>query len=135
MGKVIVRQIEKTMMAASDSNGHSVVLGRSPYPQFEWVGMKPSELLLVAAASCSAYDVIEILTKQREPLQDLQVVCSGEQMSDPPFKFTSIHLHYMVYGAVKAEKLDKAILLSQEKYCSVTNSLDVPVSYDFEIID
>jgi putative redox protein len=123
------------MMAASDSNGHSVVIGRSPDPQFMWAGMKPSDLLLVAAASCSAYDVIEILTKQREPLEDLKVICSAEQRREPPYKFTSLHLHYIVYGAVKAEKLERAIRLSEEKYCSVTNSLDVPVSSDYEIVE
>ena len=73
MSQITVRQIEGTMMMASDSNGHSIVIGRSADPDFTWAGVKPSDLLLVAAASCSGYDVVQILTKQREPFQGLKI--------------------------------------------------------------
>ena len=136
MDKITLRWIEKHMMVATDSHGHSVVVGRSPDPQYEWVGVKPSELLLMSVASCSAYDVVEILTKQREPLQDLKVTCGGEQLKEPPYSFTSIHIHYILTGAVNPEKVQKAILLSEDKYCSVISTLrpGVPISSDFEII-
>jgi putative redox protein len=134
MGEIVLRWIDGKMMAASDSNGHSVVIGRNPDGD-GFVGVKPSDLLLMAAASCAAYDVIEILTKQREPLQDLRIVCRGDQQAEPPYTFTSIHLHYVVTGAVKAERLERAIQLSEEKYCSVISTLrpGVPVSSDYQI--
>jgi putative redox protein len=123
MGKITLWQVEKHMMLASDSNGHSVVVGRSPDPDVGWAGVKPSDLLLMAVASCSAYDVVEILGKQREPLAGLKVTCTGDQLPDPPYKFTNIHVHYQVYGPVNPEKVEKAIRLSEDKYCSVIASL------------
>ncbi|MBN1149367.1 MAG: OsmC family protein, partial [Anaerolineales bacterium] len=135
MGTITLRQVEKHLMVASDSNGHSVVIGKSPDPEHQWAGVKPSELLLMAVASCSAYDVIEILTKQRAPFRDLKVTCSGDQMSKPPYTFTRIHLRYELHGDVEPEKLARAIKLSQEKYCSVMATLrpDTSVSSEFEI--
>jgi len=136
MGAVKIRWVEKTMMVGTDSTGNSVVIGRSPENPERFAGIKPSDLLLLAAASCSTYDVVEILTKQREPLEDLQVICDGEQENKPPYTFTRIHLHYVVKGQVNAEKLARAIQLSEEKYCSVIATLrpGVPVSSDFEIV-
>jgi putative redox protein len=137
MGTVSLRWVEKYMMVVTDSNGHSIVVGRSPDPQFKWSGVKPSDLLLMSAASCSAYDVFDILTKQREPLTDLTVDCSGEQNPDPPYAFTKIHLHYHVHGKVNPEKLERAIRLSEDKYCSVIATLKpgVAISSDYEIIE
>jgi putative redox protein len=124
------------LMVGSDTHGHSVVIGRSPEPPNDWVGMKPSDLLLVAAAACSTWDVVEILAKQRQPLEALKVICSGEQLSDPPHSFSSICLHYVARGAISPEKLEKAIQLSEDKYCSVISSLrpGVVITSDFEII-
>jgi putative redox protein len=136
MGTITLRWVEDHLMVASDSNGHSIVIGKSPEPQHDWAGVKPSDLLLMAVASCSTYDVVDILTKQREPFLNLKVLCSGEQSPDPPYAFLKIHLHYLVYGKVNPKKLEKAIHLSEEKYCSVISALrpGVPIISDFEII-
>ncbi|MFN2177719.1 MAG: OsmC family protein [Anaerolineales bacterium] len=136
MSTITLRWIEEKLMMASDSNGHSVVIGRSPEKKFEWEGVKPSDMLLMSVASCSAYDVVEILAKQREPLEDLKVICNGDQESEPPYIFTRIHIHYIVKGQVNPEKLKKAIKLSEDKYCSVINTLrpTVPITSEFEII-
>lgn len=137
MGKITLRWLEDKLMMASDSNGHSVVIGKSPDPEHEWAGVKPSDLLLMAVASCSAYDVVEILTKQREPLEDLKVICNGDQKSEPPYTFTCIQVHYQVRGPVSPEKLERAIQLSEDKYCSVISTLrpGVPIVSDYEIQD
>ena len=137
MGTVTVRWIEKTFMVGTDSNGHSVAIGRSPDDHSSFNGLKASDMLLLAAAGCSAHDVVEILTKQREPFRDLKVICTGEQESEPPYTFTSIRLHYIVYGNVTPRNLSRAITLSEQKYCSVISSLKpgVPVLCDFEIIE
>lgn len=136
MGTVTLRWVEGLLMVGTDSTGHSIVIGRSPEDKDTLIGMKASDLLLLATAACSVYDVIEILTKQREPLQDLKVFCSGDQLTDPPYTFTKIHLHYQVKGAVDEKKLARAIQLSEDKYCSVISTLrpGVPVSSDYEII-
>jgi putative redox protein len=136
MGAITLRWIEKTLMMASDSNGHSVVIGRSPDPGFEWAGVKPSDLLLMAVASCATYDIVEILTKQRESLLDFKVICTGDQDPEPPYTFTHIHIHYIAVGALSLDRLERAIRLSEDKYCSVICSLrpGVAISSDFEIL-
>lgn len=135
MGTVTVRQVAGVMMVGTDSVDHSVVIGKSPSDGNQFIGVKPSDLLLLAAASCSAHDVIEILLKQREPLANLVVECEGDQKPEPPYNFTRLHLHYKVKGAVDPEKLKRAIQLSEDKYCSVLATLrsGVPISSDFEI--
>jgi putative redox protein len=135
MGTVTLRWVEDHLVVGTDSNGHSIAIGKYPGKAGEWAGMKPSDLLLLAAASCAAYDVISILQKGREPLQDLKVYCSGEQEEQPPYTFTRIHLHYEASGAVRPERLERAVRLAEEKYCGVISTLrqGVPVSCDFEI--
>ena len=137
MGSITLRWVEDHLMVANDTNGHSIVIGRSPDPNFQWLGVKPSDLLLMAVASCSAYDVVEILTKQRQPLQDLKVVCTGDQMPDPPYTFTCIHTKYIVSGPVDPEKLARAIRLSEDKYCSVISTLrpGVPITSEYQILN
>ena len=136
MGTVTLRLVESKLMVGTDSNDNSIVIGRSPEDNSKFAGVKASDLLLLAAAACSAYDVVEILRKQRQPLQDLKVLCTGTQQSDPPYAFTGIHLQYIVNGAVESEKLEKAIQLSVTKYCSVIASIrsDIPLTYECEVI-
>lgn len=133
MSTITLRWVEDKLMVGTDSYGQSIVIGRINDPQNPTRGIKPSDLLLMAVASCATYDVIEILQKQREPLRDLKVETSGDQMSDPPYSFTKIHSHYIAYGPVNPQKLEKAIRLSEEKYCSVITSLKTPVTSDYEI--
>jgi putative redox protein len=91
----------------------------------------------MSAASCSAYDVVLILNKKKEPLKGLEVICSGKRADDPPRKFTHIHLKYVVKGQLSAESVEKAIELSEDKYCSVINTLkgSVKLTSEYEIID
>lgn len=134
---VKVRWVESNMMLGVDSRGTPLAIGTWPEQKPQWTGMKASDLLLLAAASCSTYDVASILNKQREPLLSIETICTGWQQTDPPFKFTQIHLHYVVKGKVNPERVSRAIQLSEEKYCSVTNTLrgSVEITSDFEIIE
>jgi putative redox protein len=137
MGTVAVKWIESQLMVGVDSYGHPLVTGSWPEKSPEWAGLKPSDLLLLSAASCSAYDVVLILTRQREPLLGLEVTCTGEQQAEAPYAFTKMHLHYIVKGiALNPKKVARAIRLSEEKYCSVINTLkgQVEISSDFEIV-
>ncbi|BBB46859.1 OsmC family protein [Pelolinea submarina] len=100
-----------------DSTKHAVLMS-SPG---EGVGMKASELLLVALATCSSYDVVSILEKRKVDLQKLEVQVSGEQAADPPWPYEKIHLKYILSGeGVTREIAEKAIELSESKYCSVS---------------
>lgn len=115
-----------------DSTNHSVVLSTPA----EGVGMKPSELLLVAVGSCTAVDVVNILEKKRFQLNNLEIVVSGEQDSDPPWTFRKIHIHYKLQGAELTDKaVEQAIQLSEEKYCSVSATVraTAEITTSFEI--
>lgn len=124
-----------TLMAGVDSRGTSAVIGIWDDENTQWKGLKASDLLLLSAAACSAYDVVTILKKKREPLEDLEVICTGELHTEPPKKFTHIHLHYSLKGAVSQKNAKEAIQLSEEKYCTVINTLkgSVEITSDFEI--
>lgn len=116
-----------------DSTSHSVVLSTPS----DGIGMKPSEMLLVALASCTAVDVVEILEKKRIVLQGLEIKVSAEQDAEPPWTFRKIHLKYLLKG----EKLDmksaeQAVRLSEEKYCSVAATVRgiAEISWDIELV-
>jgi len=125
------------LMTGVDSRGVPLVIGTWSEKETPWRGLKASDLLLLAAASCSTYDVVMILNKQREPVESVYVTCTGEQEIDPPNKFIKIHLHYIVKGYLQPDRVARAIQLSEEKYCSVTNTLraGVEITSDFEIIN
>jgi putative redox protein len=134
---VNVKWVASTLMTGIDSRGTPIVIGTWPEQNPQWTGMKASDLLLLAAASCSTYDLASILRKQREPLISLEAHCTGEQESEPPHTFTGIHLRYVIQGRINPEKVAKAIRLSEEKYCSVTNTLRkaVKITSEFEILE
>ncbi len=97
------------------------------------VATSPAELLLVAAASCSAADVVAILSKQRVSLRALEVTLRGTRREEEPRRYTALHFVFTIAGDGADEtKARRAIDLSLEKYCSVVASLasDIRVSYD-----
>ena len=75
--EVNVKWIESTLMLGVDSKGQSVVVGKNIDVEPEIIGSKASDLLLLAASTCSMYDVIVILQKQKQPLEDINIICSG----------------------------------------------------------
>lgn len=118
-----------------DTNKHSVVI--STQDEANRVGMKPSDLLLVALASCTAVDVVAILRKKRQPASRLEVLADGVQDADPPWRFRTIHLTYRVGGRnLTPEAVARAIELAEGRYCSVSASLrpQVEITTSFEIL-
>lgn len=83
-------------------------------------GFSASELLLAAAGACSAWDVVEILRKQRQDLTSLEVSVEGEQADRPPFEFARVALVFRASGHdLDPEKVSRAVAMSEERYCSV----------------
>jgi putative redox protein len=133
MGTATVKWIGGKQFVGIDSTCHSVVLSTPD----EGIGIKPSELLLIAVASCSAVDVVEILSKKRMPLTFLEISSTGEQEQDAPWTFRKIHLRYRLAGRNLTEKaVEQAIQLSEEKYCSVAATIrpTAEVTFSFEIL-
>jgi putative redox protein len=96
----------------------------------------PVELLLLAAATCTASDVVVILQKQRVALRSLAVTVEGTRRDTEPRRYTAIHFRFAIEGTGADEaKARRAIDLSLEKYCSVVASLapDTRITYDVAI--
>ena len=126
-----VRWVTGKQFVGIDSTKHSVVLSTGD----EGVGVKPSEMLLIALSACTAVDIVDILTKKRTPLSYLEIVATGEQDANPPWPYRKIHLLYKVGGKGLTEKsVSQAIALSEEKYCSVAATVrgvaEITTSYE-----
>jgi putative redox protein len=129
----IVRWLNDRHFVGIDSGNHSVVLSG----QADGIGVKPSQMLLVALASCSAVDVVEILVKKRLTLTLLEVVTTAEQDPDPPWTYRKFHLKYRLSGhGLTAKAVEQAINLSQEKYCSVAATVRgvAQITTEYEIV-
>ena len=127
---------DKTFTGQTET-GHSIVIGTAdahgPKP-----GPSAMELVLLGAGSCSAWDVVEILKKGRQAIDDVIVELDADRAPEPPKVFTRIHLHFIVRGrGIDPKKVERAIALSVEKYCSATAMLEktATVTHDFEVVD
>ncbi|MCI5057051.1 MAG: OsmC family protein [Flavobacteriales bacterium] len=99
-------------------------------------GLRPMELMLAAVASCSSFDVVEILKKQKQNIENISVSAIGERPTEGyPKPFKKIHLTFKLQGKIDPKKVQRAIELSLTKYCSASASLDpnIQVDYQFEI--
>lgn len=100
--------------------------------------LRPMELILAGLASCSSIDVVLLLQKMRQPLQDISVeIHAKRRENETPSLFETVHLHFVLIGPLESEKVEKAILMSIDKYCSVAKILEATcdISWDFEIIE
>ena len=129
-----VKWLDKLEFVGTDSTKHSLVM--SSQDEGNATGLKPSELLLLAVAGCTAVDVVMIMRKKRQALTGLEINVRAEQDENPPWTFRRIHLEYVVRGKGLSEKgLAQAIQLSEEKYCSVKNSLTCEVTSSYRIVE
>jgi putative redox protein len=98
-------------------------------------GPSPTETLAVSLAGCMAIDVADILRKGRLPLEGLEVQLVSERRGDPPRYVTRVALHFVAKGDVPPDRIERAIELSRERYCSVWHSLrpDIAFEASFEV--
>jgi len=129
-----VKWLDKLEFVGTDSTKHSLVM--SSQDEENATGLKPSDLLLLALGGCTAVDVITIMRKKRQAVTGLEINVHGEQDENPPWTFRHIHLEYVVRGKGLSEKgLTQAIQLSEEKYCSVKNTLACEVTSSYRIVE
>ena len=114
-----------------DNDNHQIIMKKPK-------GVSASDLLPMSLIGCASHDIVSILEKQRQQLHALKVTADATQDDNPPWRFRKIHIHYQVAGkGIDAEKVRKAILLSEENYCSVYATLRdaIEITHDFEIVD
>lgn len=97
------------------------------------------ELMLMGMAGCTSFDVMKILKKSRQPVEDCIAEVAAKRADDVPSVFTDIHIHFVIKGSgVKEAQVKRAIELSAEKYCSASIMLGrggVNITHDYEVIE
>jgi len=110
---------------ATNETNNSILLDGSAAIGGKGNGVRPMEILLMAAAGCSCIDIVLILKKMKQEIRDIKVEVTGERIKvADATEFKTIHLHYLMWGNIKEAKLKKAIDISLEKYCSVSKILE-----------
>lgn len=132
-----VKWVENAMFIGESDSGHAVVMDGPPEGGGRNLGVRPMELLLIGMGGCTAYDVVSILKKARQPVIDVDVELTAERADDVPKVFTAIHAHFIVKGKaeIKDAQVKRAIDLSADKYCSASIMLGqmARITHDYEI--
>jgi putative redox protein len=136
--KVRVKWVEQVAFVAESGSGHGVVVDGAPEAGGRNLGMRPMELLLAGAAACTAFDVVWILKRARQPVADCVVEADAQRAEQEPRVFTRIHLRYAVAGhGLDAKQVERAVRLSKEKYCSATIMLAhaAEITYEVRVVE
>jgi putative redox protein len=122
--RAYVRQVQGiTFAGRTDSNQWVVMDGPEEFGGSN-AGTRPKELLLLALAGCTGSDVVAILRKKRVRLDGLEIVVTATQAEEHPQVFTDIHVEFVFHGEdIKPADVERAIELSETKYCSVSAML------------
>ena len=135
--KVEVKQADGSTLIGKGESGHWIVMDAPREFGGHEAGCKPMELMLLSLAGCTAIDIISLLNKMKVDFNDLQVKVSADRAPEHPKVFSSIKLEYYIFGKnLDEKKIEKAIRLSQEKYCSISAMLkhSVPMTYTYKLI-
>lgn len=129
---------EGMSFVAETGSQHSVVMDGASEAGGRNLGPRPMELLLAGTGGCTAFDVVLILRKGRHTVTNCEVLVSADRAEADPKVFTRIHFHFKVSGKqLKREVVERAIVLSKEKYCSASIMLGktAAITHDFEVIE
>ena len=122
--KARIKWNEGVSFVAETGSGHALIIDGAPRNGGRDLGARPMELVLAGAAACSAFDVVHILRKARQPIADCAVEASAERAEQPPQVFTRIRLEFVVAGrGLDRAQVERAVALSRDKYCSATAML------------
>ena len=135
---ISVNWVDGLLMVGKSDSGHTITMDGPPESGGENLGVRPMEMLLLGVAGCTMIDVVTTLKKMRQDLSYLETKINAERATDHPKVFTDIHIQFIVKGKdLDSKKVDKAITLSAEKYCSASIMLGetATITHDFEVIE
>lgn len=110
-------QHEDLLLEAENDTGNKIILDSAASVGGKNRGARPLQLMLISLAGCTAMDVLSILQKKREPVQDFQVIVTGDQIDSHPRIFPALHIEYVITGDVSEKSVQRAIELSENVYC------------------
>lgn len=136
--KARVRWVGDRTFIGESGTGHSVLFGNPHGEGALRPGPSPMEMLLIGTGGCSSFDVVHILEKGREPVEGCTVDVEAERADTDPKVFTRIHMHFTVKGrALDPRKVERAVQLSLEKYCSASAMMakTAQMTHEIEVVD
>ncbi len=132
--KVTAKWIDGLRFVSWGDSNHAIVMDGPPDKSTD-TGPRPMELLLMALVGCTGMDVIYILNKMRIHPDNFEVTVEAERAEDHPRVYRKLHLLYKISGKnIPRDKVEEAVRLSQEKYCSVAATLRAVGELTYEII-
>jgi len=133
--KTRVKWIDGMAFMGESGTGHAVVMDGAPENGGRNLGPRPMEMLLLGLGGCTAFDVVMILQKGRQPIEDCQVEIEAERAEDHPKVFTKVHMRYLVNGrGLSADAVHRAVELSVDKYCSATHVINKTAAMTHEVV-
>ncbi len=136
--KARIKWVQEATFLGESASGHAVVMDGPPEHGGRNLGVRPMEMLLLGMGGCTAFDVVHILRKGRQPVTDCVAELTAERAETDPKVFTRIHVHFVIKGRGLGEAhVRRAVELSAEKYCSASIMLGkvAQISHDFEIVE
>lgn len=120
----LVRKNDKFNFEAENAGGQTVELDANPAIGGEGKGFRPMEMLLIGLGGCSGIDMVNVLTKQKEVIKDIKIKITATRKEDEvPSIFDVINIHFNLTGDLSVQKVERALALTFDKYCSVSNIL------------
>lgn len=135
--KARIKWVEEMTFVGESGSGHSVVMDGALGSGGRDLGVRPMEMLLLGLGGCTAFDVVMILKKARQPVTDCVVEIEAARAETEPKVFTQIHVHFVITGHGLADKqVARAVKLSADKYCSASIMLGktAVITHDYEIV-
>lgn len=137
--KIQLKRINDAVnLEAINEDGVKLLMDGSPAIGGQNLGMRPMQLLLTSLGGCSSMDVLSILKKMQQEIEEYDVELNGQREEGvEPSLFKDIHVHFKLKGKnLEAGKVQRAIDLSMTKYCSVAKTLEptAKITYDFELL-
>ena len=128
----LIRKSGKFNFEAENAGGFKVELDAKAEIGGEGKGFRPMEMLLIGLGGCSGIDMVNVLSKQKEPLDDLKInIKATRKDQEMPPIFDVIDIHFDLYGTLNVQKVERALALTFEKYCSVSNILGRSATLNF----
>lgn len=134
--KVVLERLYGAQFKATNEAGQSIALAAGPDIGPSDSGLRPMQALLGSLAGCASIDVLNILQKQKHRIDKLEVHVDAERADAVPAVFTKIHMRFVAAGDFPLHKLERAVALSAEKYCSVSFMLrpTVAITHSAELV-
>ncbi len=135
MSGTVVKLINGMQFIGRGRSGHALLMDASPKGGGSDSAATPLEALLCSIGGCTGMDVVSILRKMRTPVEGLVVEIDEQRKETRPTALTKVHLTYRVTGDVPEKNAKKAISMSLEKYCPITNSLSAEITTEVVVGD